>query len=162
MTNSPLVKSHPHPQPLCNAISICSTLKSILKCLAASSLIWRRSCLHCSSPIPLPTISSTTHWRRNLVIHKILSVRLIALVGERRAIGLIVYEVYMDSSSPVYSLACGPFSGSPAAPSGSSSSVVHVWDADASTDPPWRVKEKNLRGCLFGVGLVFSLTSLGD
>lgn len=82
-----------------------------------------------------------------------------ALLGERRAIGLIVEEVYIDSSSLVYSLGCGPFSGSPAAPSGSSSPVVHIWDADASTDRPWRVKERNLRGCLLGVSLVFSLAS---
>lgn len=37
----------------------------------------------------------------------------------------------MDSSSLVYSLGCGPFSGSSAAPSGTSSPVSRVSDADA-------------------------------
>lgn len=52
-------------------------------------------------------------------------------MGERRAIDLSVQEVNMDSSSLVYSLGCGPVSGSPAAPSGTSSPVLHVSDADA-------------------------------
>lgn len=43
-------------------------LKNTLKCLAAGSLICRRSCLRWS-PIPLPRTSYVTHWSRNLVIY---------------------------------------------------------------------------------------------
>lgn len=66
----PSLNPTPHSHSLRGAISICSTLKYILECLAASSLICQRSCLRWSSPFPLPSTSSVTHWSRNLVIYR--------------------------------------------------------------------------------------------
>lgn len=49
-------------------------------------------------------------------------------MGDRRAIGLTVLKVYMDSSSLVYCLGFGPFCQSPAAPCGSCSPLVHLFE----------------------------------
>lgn len=116
---------NPNPTPS-DSISICSTLKNILQGLAATSLICWRSC-HCWS-----FFHSTPHH----LIHYTLEQKF----GNVQYTVCCCLQVYMDSGSLVYSLGCG-FSGSPAAPSGTSSPVVQVWDADASTDPPWRIKQ---------------------
>ena len=56
------VKSHPHSRPIFDAISICSSWENNMKCCAAISLIFWRSCLSWSSCSAHPTTLSTTYW----------------------------------------------------------------------------------------------------